>query len=50
VVVVGFLTSLLNWFGVIHMATGGLIGDVRNTTELVPETPEVAPAEAPIEG
>ncbi|MFT5680069.1 MAG: hypothetical protein ACI8RZ_000974 [Myxococcota bacterium] len=45
---VGFLYSLLNFYGVIHMVSDGMIGDERNTMELVPEeaAPEATPAPA----
>jgi hypothetical protein len=46
VVAIGFIVSLLNFYGVIHKLSGGMVGDPANTMELVPETPAPA-AEAP---
>ncbi|MFK7929673.1 MAG: hypothetical protein AB8H79_15885 [Myxococcota bacterium] len=47
VVVIMFFYSLVNWTGIIHDLTGGLIGDPAPSEPLIPEATEEADAEAP---
>jgi hypothetical protein len=50
VVVIAFLYSLINWFGVFHALTGGMIGDPASTVEVMPAaepTEDAAPAATP---
>jgi len=46
VVVLGFIASLLNSFGVIHTLSNGAVGDPRSEEPLLPPTPAPAPAPA----
>lgn len=47
-VAIGFLASLLNWFGVIHTLSGGLVGDPAGDLDALTaaESVEAAPADA----